>query len=125
MADRTLDRIHIRDLDLPCIVGVYPHERRDPQPVRLNITLHADLRRPCITDELADTVDYKALRDEVAALVAGSSFLLIERLAEAVAQVCLTHEGVRRVRVRVDKPEALQGTRSVGVEIVRPPPDPA
>jgi len=114
-----LDRIHIRDLAARCIVGINPDERVNKQDIVINLTLHADLRKAGRTDDIADTVDYKAVKRKVLALVEGSSFLLLERLAEAIAGACLAQPGVRRVRVLVEKPAALRLARTVGVEIVR------
>jgi dihydroneopterin aldolase/D-erythro-7,8-dihydroneopterin triphosphate epimerase len=114
-----LDRIHIRDLAARCIVGINPDERVNKQDIVINLTLHADLRKAGRTDDIADTVDYKAVKRKVLALVEGSSFLLLERLAEAIAGACLAQPGVRRVRVLVEKPAALRFARTVGVEIVR------
>jgi len=122
MADAELDRIHIRDLHLRCIVGIYPEERREKQDVTVNVTLYADLRRAGRTDDLQDTVDYKGVKKDVVAMVEGSSYYLVERLAERIAEVCLAHAGVRRVRVLVEKPGALRFARTVGVEIVRAAP---
>lgn len=119
MNDVPLDRIHIRDLQIRCIVGVFPEERTEKQDVRLNITLHADLRTACKTDTLDDTIDYKTLKKQIVALVERSECFLIERLAESVADLCLGHEGVRRVDVTIDKPGALRFARSVAVEITR------
>lgn len=114
-----LDRIHIRDLRARCLVGTNPNERVNKQDVVVNITLYADLRKAGRSDDIADTVDYKAVKQTVLALVEGSSFLLVERLAEAIADACLAQAGVRRVRVLVEKPAALRFARTVGVEIVR------
>ena len=114
-----LDRIHIRDLRLRCIVGINPDERVNKQDVVINLTLYADLRKAGRSDDIADTVDYKAVKLAVLELAEKSSFLLVERLAEAIADVCLSHAGVRRVRVLVEKPAALRFARTVGVEIVR------
>ena len=114
-----LDRIRIHDLALRCIVGVNPDERREEQDVILNITLHADLRKACRTDRLADTVDYKALKKKEIRLVETSSCFLVERLAERVAATCLATPRVRKVEVSVEKPGALRFARSVGVEIAR------
>ena len=122
MADAELDRIHIRDLHLRCIVGIYPEERREKQDVTVNVTLYADLRRAGRTDDLQDTVDYKGVKKDVVTMVEGSSYYLVERLAERIAEVCLAHAGVRRVRVLVEKPGALRFARTVGVEIVRAAP---
>ncbi len=114
-----LDKIHIRDLRARCLVGINPNERVNKQDVVVNITLQADLRKAGRSDDIADTVDYKAVKQTVLALVEGSSFLLVERLAEAIAGACLAQAGVRRVRVLVEKPAALRFARTVGVEIVR------
>ncbi|HNR32128.1 MAG TPA: dihydroneopterin aldolase [Candidatus Hydrogenedentes bacterium] len=117
------DRIHIRDLLTRCIVGIYPEERREKQDIVINITLYADLSRAGQTDRIEDTVDYKAVKKQVLALVEKSSFLLIERLAEAIAEICLAAPGVVRAAITVDKPGALRFARSVAVEIVRDRPD--
>ena len=119
MTDAPSDRIHIRDLRARCIVGINPDERRSKQDVVINITLHAALRRAAASDDIADTVDYKGGKKDVLALVESSSFLLVERLAGRIAETCLAHAGVQRVRVLVEKPGALRFARTVGVEIFR------
>lgn len=113
------DRIHIRDLALRCVVGVYPEERRAKQDVVLNLTLGADFRRAARTDNLAHTVDYKAVKQQVIRLVENSAFQLIETLADRVARLCLAHPGVTSATVTVDKPGALRFARSVAVEVTR------
>ncbi len=119
MAEPVLDRIHIRDLHVRCIVGIYPYEREEKQDVILNLTLYADLRKACQSDNIADTVDYKRLKKQVLDMVQNSAFYLIERLAEEVARMALGAPGVQRVTVSVDKPGALRFARSVAVAITR------
>ncbi len=113
------DKIHVQDLLLRCILGVNPEERVKKQDVVLNLTLWADLSLPARTDRIEDTLDYKKLKKRVVDLVEGSSFLLVEALAGAVADLCLEPPRVRAVRVRVDKPGALRFAKSVAVEIFR------
>ena len=120
MADPApMDRIYIRDLRLRCIVGIYDEERRDKQDVNINVTLYADLRKACRSDRIEDTVDYKAVKKRVVAMVEQSSFYLVERLAERVAEIAFETPGVQRVDVTVDKPGALRFARSVAVSITR------
>ena len=114
-----MDRIHISDLCLRCAIGVSPEERREKQDVCLNITLFADLHRAGLSDDLQDTVDYKAVKQHLRELVEGSSFNLVEKLATEAARLCLHAPGVERVRIRVDKPGALRFARSAAVEIER------
>lgn len=114
-----MDKIHIRELALKCIIGVYDHEREQKQDVLISITLHTDLSRAGATDDFRDTVDYKAVKQQVVAMVEESQFQLIEALAQAVATICLSFDGVNEVDVLVEKPGALRFARTVGVEITR------
>ncbi len=52
-------------------------------------------------------------------LVERSEFFLAEALAQKIAETVLSDPRVKEVEVKVDKPSALRGARSVGVEIVR------
>lgn len=114
-----MDRILIRDLRARCIIGINDAERREKQDVTINLALSADLRAAGRSDTMDDTVDYRALKKKILALVESSRCFLVEALAQAVADVCLSEPKVRAVRVQVDKPSALRFARSVGVRIVR------
>jgi FolB domain-containing protein len=116
---RPTDKIQIRDLAVSCIVGTLPAERKRRRRVILNLTLVCDLRAAGASDDLRDTVDYGRVCRQVQALVRGTRFLLIERLAQAVADTCLSFAGVSAVTVTLDKPGAVSGARSVAVEITR------
>ena len=113
------DRIYIRDLALRCVIGIFPEERREKQDIIINVVLEADLAPAAASDQLADTVDYKALKKKILALVDTSAFNLIEALADRIAQLALKDKRVRRATVTVDKPGALRFARSVAVEISR------
>lgn len=113
------DRILIRDLALRCVIGVYPEERRAPQDVIINIVLETDTRPAARSDSIHDAIDYKALKQDIIALVEHSSFHLVETLADRIAALCAARAGVRRAVVTVDKPGALRFARSVAVEVTR------
>ncbi len=115
----TYDKIHIRDLFLRCIIGFNDDERSAKQDVMINITLFTDTGKAGRSDAIEDTADYKAVKKAVIAMVEKSSFNLLERLAEEIADVCLQDRHVERAAVTVDKPGALRFARSVAVEIER------
>ncbi|HEU0188984.1 MAG TPA: dihydroneopterin aldolase [Gallionella sp.] len=114
-----MDRIRICDLLVRCILGINDNERREKQDVVINLTLYTDLHKAGKSDRIEDTVDYRALKKRVLAMVESSQYLLLEALAEAVAELCLDQHGVRQVDVRAEKPLALRFARSVAVEITR------
>ena len=118
-SDAPLDAIHIRDLTLRCIIGIFPEERREKQDVIINLTMYGDLRKACLSDRIEDTIDYKAVNRRIVETVEKSQFSLVERLAEEIAGICLQEPLVSRVTVAVDKPAALRFARSVAIEITR------
>ncbi|MBI2966041.1 MAG: dihydroneopterin aldolase [Chloroflexi bacterium] len=119
--DRPLDRIQIIGLRLNCVIGLNEWERLVQQEVVIDITVHADTRRAGVTDEVAETVNYRTVNKKVIEHVTGSQYKLVEALAENVARLCLAEPGVRRVDVSVRKPRAVRHADSVGVEITRFP----
>jgi D-erythro-7,8-dihydroneopterin triphosphate epimerase len=114
-----LDKIVIKDLLLRCLIGINEWERKEKQDVMINIVIWCDLKEAAKTDDINRTVNYKDISKEIIRLVEKSKFLLIETLAEEIAQVCLEHDKVKRVNVTVEKPGALRLARTVGVEINR------
>ncbi|WP_319559994.1 dihydroneopterin aldolase [Marispirochaeta sp.] len=114
-----LDRIHIRDILVRCIVGINPDEREKKQDIIISLCLEGDLRLPGESDDINDTINYKEIKNRVISFTEESSFYLIEALAHEIAALCLEVPEVRRVGVTIDKPGALRFARSVAVEIFR------
>ena len=109
-----MDQIHIRQLKLNVVIGVYPREREAPQPVIVDLALHTDLQVAGRSDQLTDTIDYAALVARVRKAVAKSRFQLLEALAEHIADLCLREPRISAVDVTVAKPDALPG---IGVAV--------
>ena len=113
------DRIFLHGLTAQCIIGFIDWERRVKQTVVLDIELPVDCRRASLTDEVADTLDYKKVAKRVLAFVAASEFKLVETLAHRIALVILEEFAVEWVRVALNKPGAIRSSRDVGVVIER------
>mgnify|MGYP001234648032 CR=1 FL=1 len=113
------DKIYIRDLQVRCIIGIEPEERREKQDILVNIVLYTDCSIPGKTDNIIDALDYKKVKKTILKYVENSSFYLIEKLAEEIATICLSFEKVKGVTVTIDKPGVLRFARSVAVEITR------
>lgn len=87
--------------------GYLEEERRLGQ--RFLVDLWVDLdEQATSSDRIEDTIDYRHLADLVKDVFAGPSRLLLEGLAGAVADSVLARfAAVRRVRVRVRKPDVV------------------
>lgn len=113
------DRILIKDLFLRTIIGVNDDERTNRQDVLINLIVETDTKSAAKSDDIADALNYRTLTKQIIELVENSRFLLVEKLAEEIAKVCLSDSRVERVSVTVEKPQALRFARSVGVCIER------
>lgn len=111
----TSDRIDIDGLVVTTIVGALPHERELAQPVRIDLSLHVDLHDAGRSDELSDTAHYGLVAERVAAAVRESKDVLLERLADRIAEVVVAFDRVEAVDVTLTKlrppiPEQLATT---------------
>lgn len=100
------DRIALTGLRLRGRHGVYPAERRDGQEFVVDLTLALDTAPAAASDDVADTVHYGELAQDVAAIVGGPPVALLETLADRIARAVLTRPRVRSVTVTVHKPHA-------------------
>ena len=113
------DPIFLHGLSAECIIGFIDWERRVKQTVVLDIELPVDCRRASLSDDVADTLDYKKVAKRVLAFVEASEFQLVETLAHRLALLILADFPVEWVRISLNKPGAIRGSRDVGVVIVR------
>ena len=113
------DRIFLRGLTAECIIGFIEWERRVRQTVVVDLELPVDCRRASVSDDVADTVDYKRVAKRVLAYIEGSEFKLVETLAHRLALLLLEEFGLEWVRVSLNKPGAIRSSRDVGVVIER------
>lgn len=114
-----MDIVFIRGLKLDAVIGIYDWERNIRQPIILDLELGTDIRTAAASDKIADTLDYKAISKRLEAFVTGSSFQLVETLAEGCARILQEEFGVPWLRLRLNKKGALSLAEDVGVLIER------
>lgn len=114
-----MDTVFIEALEVEALIGIYDWERRIRQPLLFDIEMEFDNRVPATSDDIADTLNYKAVSKRVVEYVSQSGFGLVETLAERVAAIVIEEFGVARVRLKLSKPGAVRGARAVGVIIER------
>lgn len=116
------DWIRLNKIRYQTCHGALPHERTVPQEFLVDVAMRGDLSAAGHSDELADTVDYGLVVDEVTAVMAGRPVNLLEALAEQIAaRVIGLSPLIREVVIRVTKtaPPLSAVTGGVQVEIRR------
>ncbi len=125
-AARAVRHMFIRDMILPASIGVLAHEHQSVQRVRINVDLGVEddgvggQSRPRVAREkLSRVVDYGAVADTVRQIVAAGHIVLVETMAERIAEACLADPRVHTARIRVEKLDVFADAASAGVEIER------
>lgn len=121
-----MDYIFISGLSAETIIGIYDWERTTPQRVSVDLVIATDTAAAAASDDIADTLNYKALSKRLEAAIVESRCELIERLAEVLAAIVRAEFGAPWLRLTLHKPDALSNSRDVGLVIERGRrPDPA
>lgn len=114
-----MDTIYLHGLTVDAVIGIWEWERKIRQKVVIDIDMDADIRKAAASDSVEDTLNYKLVAKRVIDLAETSGFQLVETLAERVAEIVRNEFDVPWVRVKINKPGAIRGSRDVGVVIER------
>lgn len=115
-----MDQVFIRGLEVDAVIGAYEWERNIRQRLVLDLEMGWDIRPAAATDDLTLALDYASVSQRLLEYVRGSSFELVETLAERLAALVMTEFHVPWVRLSITKPGAVTlATGGVGVLIER------
>jgi len=114
-----MDKVFIEGLEIDALIGIYDWERRIRQTLRFDLEMAFDNRVPAVRDDIALTLDYKAVSKRLVEFVSQSGYGLVETLAEECARIVMQEFGVTWLRLKLSKPGAVRGAVAVGVIIER------
>ena len=114
-----VDRLFVRDLVLSARVGINEGEADRRQRLIVSIDVFVERGADPLADDINLVVSYDRFIEAARTVAAGPHINLVETVAERIAAACLDEPGVRRVLVRVEKPDAVEDAGSVGTEIER------
>jgi dihydroneopterin aldolase len=117
--NQTTDRVFLRGLAIQTTIGFIEWERHVKQTVVIDLEIPVDCALAASTDHVTETVNYKSMAKRTIAFVEGAEFKLVETLAHKLAMTLLAEFDIAWIRLTVNKPGAIRGSRDVGVEIVR------
>ena len=114
-----MDFMFIRALKIPTIIGTHVWERQMQQTVVLDLEIAIDAALVAKNNDLTTGIDYSTVAETVIEFVKNSDFLLLESLAQAIAQLVLERFKTPRVKLSLAKPGAIPHAQTVGVVIER------
>lgn len=118
MASSQYVKLLVKNLTVPCRIGIHQHERLAPQKIRVSVELLC-LISADLNDDYDKTICYADLIMRIKSVIGKSHFNLVETIAEQIAQDCLQIEAAREALVRIEKLDQFKDAESVGVEVRR------
>jgi D-erythro-7,8-dihydroneopterin triphosphate epimerase len=110
MAEITLSNLRLRTY-----TGFNPDEKTKKQDVVINARIQFRTRPGIYQDCIDDALNYKMITKKIISTVEEGRFILLEKLAGDVLDICAEPEAVSFARVTVDKPHALRFADSVSL----------
>lgn len=114
-----MDKIFIKQLRFDCIIGIYPRERVEPQPLLIDLEMACDIRPAAETRDLNLSLNYAAISESIIGYCQAAKAELLETLAEELWTHLRSEFGVIGIKLTIHKPKAVPEASSVGVCIIR------
>lgn len=114
-----MDIVYLRGLRIDTIIGIFDWERQHRQPVVLDVEMATDIRPAAADDDIALTLNYKAVSEALIDFVEASRYELVETLAEECAALLRREFGIPWLRLTLSKPQAVSRAQDVGIVIER------
>ncbi|WP_434778375.1 dihydroneopterin aldolase [Neisseria sp. Ec49-e6-T10] len=114
-----MDIIFLHDFKVDTLIGVYDWERTQMQTVQLDLDIAITSSNAFKSDDITDTIHYGLVAETIEESLKNQHFLLIEALAEHIAQLVMDEFSTPWIRVKVTKLGILPKVKHVGVMIER------
>ena len=112
-------KIIISDLLLNIIIGHHSFEKINKQNVKFNIGLDYTNQKPHNDKDIKSIVNYERIAKIIKNLTKSKHYNFLESLAEDVFDELFKDERINKIRLKIEKLNAIKGTASVGIEITK------
>jgi 7,8-dihydroneopterin aldolase/epimerase/oxygenase len=114
-----MDVTYIHGLEIQTIIGIFDWERENKQSLILDIDIGTDFSKASISDCIDDCIDYTLVSKEVNNLAESHSYQLLESFAEQISKIILDQFKAQWIRIKINKPLAIDSANSTGIIIER------
>ena len=111
--------VFIKDFIIEEIIGIHKHEKIEKQKIKFNIIL--DINQNSLPDEknIKSIVDYEKITNKLENLTKSKKYNFLESLAEDSFKEIFEDKRINSITIKIEKPEAIKNTESVGVEVFK------
>ena len=113
------DLIFLNDFTLEANVGVYKYEKEKTQPIKINVIAKVRNPKRINDNNLQSVVCYNQISKKIKKIIKSGHTILLEKLAEKIIQECFKNKRIETMKIRLEKPEAIEGAGGAGIEVER------
>ena len=111
--------VFIKDFTIEEIIGIHAHEKIKKQKIKFNIVLGIDQESFPDEKDINSIVDYEKITNKLENLTKSKKYNFLESLAEDSFKELFEDKKILSAKIKIEKPEAIKNTESVGVEVFK------
>ena len=109
----------IKDFYINEIIGIHKHERINKQKIIFNIVIDVNQNTLPNENNLSSIVDYEKITRKLENLAKNKNYNFLESLAEDSFKEIFKDKRINSIKIKIEKPDAIENAKSVGVEIFK------
>ena len=109
----------IKDFIIYEIIGIHKNEKINKQKIIFNIVIDVDQNIYPDENDLSSIVDYEKITNKLKKLAKNKKYNFLESLAEDSFSEIFEDKRINSVKIKIEKPEAIENAQSVGVEVFK------
>ncbi|MDC0418352.1 dihydroneopterin aldolase [Pelagibacteraceae bacterium] len=112
-------KVIISDLVFNTLIGIHDFEKEKKQQIRFNIEISINPLLRANENDLDSIVNYENIINKIKLITQKKHYNLLETLAEDIFSNLFISKNIIKIKLRIEKPEIIKNTSSVGVEITK------
>ena len=112
-------KVIITDLVFNTSIGIHDFEKEKEQQIKFNIEIDINPLLKASKNDLSSIINYESVINKIKLITKKKHYNLLETLAEDVFSDLFLSKNIIKVKLRIEKPEIIKNTYSVGVEIIK------
>ena len=112
-------KVIIRDLIFNTSIGIHYFEKEKEQQIKFNIEININPLLKATDNDLNSIVNYESVINKIKLITQKKHYNLLETLAEVIFSSLFISKNIIKIKLRIEKPEIIKNTSSVGIEIIK------
>ena len=112
-------KVIITDLVFNTSIGIHDFEKEKEQQIKFNIGIDINPSLKASENDLNSIVNYESVINKIKSMTQKKHYNLLETLAEDIFSNLFVCKNIIKIKLRIEKPEIIKNTSSVGIEIIK------